>query len=163
MTIYLMRHGFAERPVPGQEDATRCLTEQGRSDVARVAQALAEGQPGLEYLFSSPFLRARQTAELVASAVGMPVDVDPRLAPGCTLDGIEELHTEYGAPVRFMTVGHQPDVGYLIEALTGRSISVREGSLIVVEASALKRDCGTLREVFAPETASELVWFLRNE
>ena len=58
MTIYLMRHGFAERPVPGQEDATRCLTEQGRSDVARVAQALAEGQPGLEYLFSSPFLEA---------------------------------------------------------------------------------------------------------
>jgi phosphohistidine phosphatase len=163
MIIYLMRHGLAERPALGQEDATRRLTEQGHADVSQVAHALAEVQSGLEYLFSSPYLRARQTAELVASAVGMPVQIDRHLAPGCTLDALEELHVAYGAPQRFMAVGHQPDVGNLVQAMTGQVISVREGSLIIIEASVLKPRCGVLQGVFAPEATSDLIQILRNE
>lgn len=162
MIIYLMRHGLAERPAPGQEDSTRRLTDLGRADVTRVASALAEGQSGLQYLFSSPYVRAKQTADIVGSAVGIPVEVDARLAPGCTLEGVQDMHFEYGAPMRFITVGHQPDVGYLVQALTGRTVAVREGSLIVIEASELRRDCGRLRAVFAPDTESELVRFLRD-
>ncbi len=164
MIIYLMRHGLAERAVPGKEDATRHLTEQGRSEVTQLAQALAEGLSGLDHLFSSPYLRARQTAELVGAAIGVPVEVDARLAPGCTLHGIEEMHTEYGAPMQFLTVGHQPDVGYLVGALTGRSIAIREGSLIVIEIEApdLKPDSGVLREVFTPDRAADLADYLRS-
>ena len=53
------------------------LTEEGRRQAARLGDALA-GEP-VTAILTSPLLRARQTAEAVAAACGVPVTVDERL------------------------------------------------------------------------------------
>lgn len=64
MHIYLMRHGSAANGKPGMDDSLRPLTPEGEEDVRRVARlAAAVMRPGA--VWSSPYLRARQTAEIV--------------------------------------------------------------------------------------------------
>ncbi len=69
MLLYLIRHAHA---VKEEEDPVRPLSARGRDDVRRLAvflqanHALAAAQ-----LWHSPLLRARETAELLATALGM--------------------------------------------------------------------------------------------
>ena len=89
MRLYIVRHGEAERRAP--TDAERMLTPQGRRQVTALWQTLsAEGvTPGR--LVSSPYVRARQTAEAIAGVAGQ-VRVEtldllvPEGAPGAVLD-----------------------------------------------------------------------------
>ena len=81
-TIYLVQHGDKER-VPGDPG----LTELGRGQAAVTARWL-QGM-GLHTLYSSPLRRARETAEPIARAAGLPVRVDSRLRERLNWDGTE--------------------------------------------------------------------------
>ena len=79
MKLYIARHGETawnvENRVSGRTDIP--LTERG----LRQAQLLAENAVGrgIEVILSSPLLRARQTAQAVSDAIGVPVEIDGRL------------------------------------------------------------------------------------
>ena len=66
---------------------------------------------------TSPLLRARQTGEALARATGATSEPDERLAPGATADTVREALSGRGESV--VVVGHQPDCGRAIAALTG--------------------------------------------
>lgn len=75
--VLCVRHAVAEgHPRLAGDD--RPLSEQGREQAARIADAL-RGQR-LAGIWSSPLLRGRQTADIVGSALDLPVTVDPRLS-----------------------------------------------------------------------------------
>lgn len=57
--------------------ADPALTDEGHRQAARLAEALAR-EP-VTIILSSPLLRARQTAEAIAEACGVPVVIDERL------------------------------------------------------------------------------------
>ncbi len=80
------------------------------------ARLAAEGAGGAAVV-ASPLLRARETAEEIARALGTTAEPDERLAPGATAAGIREAASERGATV--VAVGHQPDCGRVAAALTG--------------------------------------------
>ena len=117
--IFLMRHGIAaDLGVGGViRDADRPLTPEGRAKL----QVMAEGMRRLELkfnlIFTSPLLRARQTAEVVADVLELQhkVKLLESLAPGKGLVGAEsgkaEIFIEMGAYsfTRALLVGHQPD------------------------------------------------------
>src|SRR5690606_42001845 len=65
MRLWLLRHGEAQRFAP--QDSLRALTARGRGEVLASAERL-RGRP-LEAILTSPHVRARQTAELVAQAL----------------------------------------------------------------------------------------------
>lgn len=82
ITFYLVRHGEAENNVrqilnsaPVKHEYP--LTERGREQAQKAAAYLAT--VGAEALYSSPILRAKETAGIIAEATGLPVHFDDRL------------------------------------------------------------------------------------
>ena len=79
MKLYIARHGQTqwnlENKVSGRTDIP--LTEMGLQQAAQLAEN-AKGK-GIEVILASPLLRARQTAQAVSDAIGVPVQIDDRL------------------------------------------------------------------------------------
>ena len=71
MNLYILRHGPAvERDAPGySRDQDRPLTPEGRQRIEGITRAMTVLKVNPDAIFSSPFLRARQTAEIVAAAL----------------------------------------------------------------------------------------------
>jgi len=125
----------------------RALTEHGRMVLMTLVGVLGQVLAAPDVLLHSPYDRARQTAEIIADAWGVSPEGDVRLSPGCGLSELADVYEDYARPERFMTVGHQPDVGMLVQLLTGRMISIREGTLVVIEAPSLRPRAGKVPQV----------------
>jgi phosphohistidine phosphatase len=114
MRLYLVRHAKA---APGEPDELRELTPAGEERAREVAMKLAADGVRPDVILTSPLVRARQTADELGRALGTPVEVDERLAPGATAEGLREAVAGRGQVV--MAVGHQPDCGEIAAELTG--------------------------------------------
>ena len=112
MRLFLVRHAAA---APGSPDELRRLTAEGREQARELAERLAKERPTV--VLTSPLLRARETADAVARAAGVPLRVDERLAPGATAPALLAALEDAGDTV--VAVGHQPDCGEIAAALTG--------------------------------------------
>lgn len=82
ITFYLVRHGEAENNVRFILNSAGAkkeypLTEHGREQIVGVAKQLAT--VAADALYSSPILRAKETAEIIAQATGLPINFDDRL------------------------------------------------------------------------------------
>jgi phosphohistidine phosphatase len=115
MRVIIVRHASA---APGNPDAARRLTASGREASRMLGELLADRQP--DAVVSSPLVRARETAEAIAAAAGLEADVDERLAPGATAEGLREVVAGRGDTV--VTVGHQPDCSEIVLELIGREV-----------------------------------------
>src|SRR6185436_3496825 len=85
MEIYLLRHGIAvERDAHRGPDEERALTDEGRRKVRRGAEAMRAMKLSCDVILSSPLVRARQTAEIVAESLRLKkqLQVTEHLAPG---------------------------------------------------------------------------------
>ncbi len=123
MRILVMRHGEAVDPHHAPSDDSRWLTGKGRTTVRGVAGALSE--LGLRYsrIYTSPLVRAVQTAEILASIDWFdgPVQVVAGLDPGqgTTRDALAPL--EHAREDDFVVlVGHEP----LVRVMTGHLLGV---------------------------------------
>lgn len=107
--LFLMRHGPAEDGSLSGRDFDRALTSSGRQCVERVAEALRERGERPGRLLSSPLVRARETAEIVARTLNLDLEVDHQLAPeGDLVQAARGELTRGTASV--MLVGHEPDM-----------------------------------------------------
>lgn len=115
MKLWLLRHGAAE---PYQRhDADRQLTEQGREQVIAAAEFLKD--VAFDRVLCSPYIRARQTAELLCSTLQRQGDIEivPWLTPED--DPREVTRKLDGYPVEnLLIVAHQPLLGSLASWLT---------------------------------------------
>lgn len=99
--VYLARHGETDwnRESRWQGHADIALNDQGRAQAAALAERL---RPlGVVRAITSDLSRARETAAIVASRLGLPLDVDPALRERCfgvfeglTADECARLHAE---------------------------------------------------------------------
>jgi phosphohistidine phosphatase len=112
--LYLVRHADA---APGEPDELRQLTPRGRQQAREVGARLAALGASGAAILTSPLLRARETAEEIARALGTTPQADERLAPGATATGVRKAAEERGKDV--VVVGHQPDCGRVAAELTG--------------------------------------------
>lgn len=156
MVLYLFRHGIAGLPPPGQGDAARTLTPEGIAQLERQASALKRAGFYVDRLVSSPLVRARQTAERLAPALGVSPETDPLLKPGCTFDDAAELVARRPQAAQIMLVGHQPDLGRLVRRLTGSNVRVRTGTMAVIDVQALRPSGGLLLGLYDPEVMARL-------
>ena len=116
--LLVMRHGPAE--APGHHgDADRRLTPVGRRLTDTACGALARVVPKPARIYTSPLARARETADLLATAMGADAPVvTPSLAPGfdrVTLG--RELAAARLQPLAM--VGHEPDLSAFVGWLLG--------------------------------------------
>ena len=122
MILYLMRHGTAvnvgERGV--RTDAHRMLSEEGVDKTRAVAHGLKRIMGDeLKRLVSSPLVRARETAEIVAGILGGGIGVETadELSGGADpLEVVAWLRRQPAVPT--LLVGHMPDLGALASCLT---------------------------------------------
>jgi phosphohistidine phosphatase len=114
MRLYLVRHAEA---APGEPDELRPLTPEGRSQARALGERLAADGVEVDALLTSPLLRARQTGDELADALGVDGEPDERLAPGATLELVRAAVGDRGESV--LVVGHQPDCGQIAAAITG--------------------------------------------
>jgi phosphohistidine phosphatase len=126
MRVIVVRHADA---APGEPDELRALTAEGRE----TARALGERLRGtkIDAVVSSPLLRARETAEPIARAAGVDPQTDERLSPGATADDVRDAAAGRGDTV--VIVGHQPDCGLAVLALTGREVAFPPGGTAELE------------------------------
>ena len=71
MNLYLMRHAIAAEPDENTEDNLRSLTEKGRKKLGKIAHNLEKLELEFDNIITSPYLRARQTADVVAHVLGI--------------------------------------------------------------------------------------------
>ena len=119
--LFILRHGRAESPAAQGSDFERCLTESGRSDVARVASRLAARGIRPRRLVASPARRAQETAQIVAQVLGHPgqaVIYDPELYLASRQVLLDHLASQPGEVDTLLLVGHEPGLSDLGRYLT---------------------------------------------
>lgn len=103
-TLYLIRHGQTEWNLKGrlQGGKDSPLTVLGRQQAQGLAISLKAKPPSL--ILASPLSRASKTAEIIAKALGIPIEKDERLgelrfgaAEGLILNEIDERWPEFRA------------------------------------------------------------------
>jgi phosphohistidine phosphatase len=154
MELYFLRHGDAGTP-PGWKgtDEQRPLSREGAARMRREAKAIARLRLPLEAILASPLLRARQTAEIVARAVGLRdgVSVDERLRPGFGKGELEQILIAHRVIRGLMLVGHEPDFSRVISAWTGGGrVEMQKGSLARVDLPTLAPGAGVLAWLLPP-------------
>ncbi len=111
MRLLIVRHAEA---APGNPDELRPLTPSGREQARTLGRRLRRERLLPDAVVTSPLLRARETA--AALALGEP-QTDRRLAPGAAPADLRDAARGRGETV--LLVGHQPDCGRAVAALTG--------------------------------------------
>lgn len=157
LEIYLLRHAHAGNPSEWHgDDAKRPLSPKGRRQAERLGHFLAQRAILPDSIVCSPKLRAKQTAELVADALGTAVSVDERLAGPLDVDDIEAI-TDGAGGTSIMLVGHDPDFSDLAAALCGAAyMPLKKGAIARIDASLpLQHGSGILRWLVPPDLLTD--------
>ena len=136
MEIWLLRHAAAEERAESGRDEDRTLSEDGHRRARELARGLAELEPGIELILTSPYQRARQTAEPVARTLRLTSKLRETQALEPSSDPEEILGEVRGEQAQvILLVGHEPHLG----ALLGRLVSGRAGLEIPMKKASLAR------------------------
>ncbi len=157
MLIYLLRHGVAEDRPPGHaDDRERALTPEGAQRMQQEAQGMRRLAIELDRLLTSPYARARQTAEIVGRALAVAVEIEPALAPGMRLEDLQRAIERAGAQ-RVMVVGHEPDLSSVGGALIGGGqLQFKKGALALIDLPSDSDLDGQLCWLLAPSVLRAL-------
>jgi phosphohistidine phosphatase len=157
MELYILRHAIAvERGTAGyKSDFDRPLTPEGERKLRRITKAMRNLELSFDLILSSPYVRARETAEIVASAFSLKkVETSDSLAPeGNLREFVVELKTRTPTPEGVLLVGHEPFLSLLISLLvsgsTKTSISLKKAGLAKLTVEGLR-----------PGRCAQLEWLL---
>jgi phosphohistidine phosphatase len=161
MEIYILRHGIAEDGGHGMRDADRALTAEGVEKLQPVLRrARAAGvDPGI--ILTSPYIRARQTAELALKALkGKGELVETRaLTPESSPDAVWDEIRVHKSENQLMIVGHEPLLSAVYAHLLGEpslQIDVKKGSIGRIDVERFTGNPrGALRWLLPPKLAGE--------
>ena len=124
--LWLLRHGEAE-PHDVRPDDERRLTDRGREQSEAAGRALAALGLEFQHAFTSPKVRARDTALLACRALGCEPVEHPSLRSGFDRDDAVELLAAAGEDKRILVVGHDPDFSQVVHDLTGARVGLKKG------------------------------------
>jgi phosphohistidine phosphatase len=146
MNLYFLRHGLAgDRDVSRYpDDSQRPLVPEGRRKLRCIAAGMHALDLQFDVLLSSPYVRACQTAEIVAGAFHMErkLQLADDLAPeGSARRLVRLLKTKHSAANNLLLVGHEPYLGELIGVLLagkpGWFLDLKKGGLCLLSAESL--------------------------
>ena len=136
-TLILMRHGNALScwDAKVSSDRLRPLSQEGQEKVRQSAQKIAGQDICPQVIFTSPLLRAAQTAEIVSAALNnAPVETETILngfsSEQEVCDFLREQLETYNT---VLAVGHNPNVTYAAHLLFGSVCHFAPGSFAVID------------------------------
>jgi phosphohistidine phosphatase len=140
--VYLIRHGLAEaRGDSWPDDAKRPLTDEGMSRLRKQVRGLARLGVSVDLILTSPFVRARQTADIVAGGLHPQphvVALDSLTPDGSYADVVADL-AKHARRSRIALVGHEPGIGELAARLIGsrHRLPFKKGAVCCIEIDSL--------------------------
>lgn len=154
MDVFVLRHAIAEDAGPGQADSERRLTNLGRDRLRLVVRrAIAAGMdPGV--VLTSPYVRARQTAEILLEELDRPRELvtTANLTPYAAVADLWQELREYSSLSPVIVVGHNPQLSEFVSVLIG---STRYAVEMKKAAIACVKDAGS-----GGQPAGRLSWML---
>jgi len=162
MTLFILRHGIAvEHDAPGYDrDSDRPLTAEGRRKTRLIARALGKLGIKPDVILTSPFVRAHQTAEIVATELRLKKRLhvcEPLASGGSAKQLIAEINKQHSDAASIMLVGHEPDLSQLASLLlsgkpNGVRIELKKGGLCGLETDELRAGkCAVLQWLAPPK------------
>lgn len=153
MQLLIIRHAIAlPRGTPGIPDPERPLTERGIEKFRKAAAGLARLSPPPEAILTSPWTRARHTAEIASEAWGGPVPLNTPCLAGGSFDLIQKELAAFPESATVAIVGHEPDLSALLAILLGTDrgerVAFKKGGAALVDLNG-----GLL-------SGGRLIWFL---
>lgn len=129
-----MRHARAEESAQGG-DSFRRLTEQGRREALEAGLALRDRNEGVSLILSSPRIRARETADRVAAALGgsARIQINPGLTCGATIEAYWDVIRSEGAGGALLLVAHNPDLSAFATSIIHRVVGFSPATLCCME------------------------------
>jgi phosphohistidine phosphatase SixA len=151
--LHLLRHADAGDPAAWRgDDADRPLSDKGYQQAERLALHLALAGFEPDAVVSSPKVRALQTAEIVAAALGIEVRVDDRLGETLSIPGVEAILRDAGDVARPVLVGHDPDFSELLSSLADARLEMKKGALARIDLpDGLRAGGARLRWLLPPD------------
>ncbi|MBW2291600.1 MAG: phosphohistidine phosphatase SixA [Deltaproteobacteria bacterium] len=135
MDLYIVRHGEA---ASGANDAARRLTDHGRSEVEKIAQAMSQRGVSIRQIRHSGRARARETAEIIGSHLEPPAGV-VAIAGIHPDDPVEPIALSlFGERESLMLVGHLPFVARMVAHLTAGSADRRSMNFPTATVACLR-------------------------
>jgi phosphohistidine phosphatase len=150
--LWLLRHGDAE-PHGARQDADRRLTAKGEKQARTAGEALA--RLGLEFaaVYTSPRVRARDTARLAAKALKADPMVHQPLSAGFDASEARALLAAQGDDARVLVVGHEPDFSQTVFDFTGGRVDLKKGGVAAVRVDGTR---GELIDLLRPRELEEI-------
>ena len=158
MNLYILRHAKAEEfGSRYSDDSKRPLTKAGEKEMFRVAEGMRGMDLSFDLILTSPFARAKRTAEIVAE-----VFKSNKLRPSKNLAGgadarnlIDELNDDYPSHENILLVGHEPYLSRLISRLSAGdgklSLNLKKAGLCKLTVGGLRAGrCAQLEWLLTP-------------
>ena len=155
--LCIMRHGIAVDRASGtsSSDSRRALTPEGRERMTKIALGLLKTGFRPQGVVSSPYLRAAETAKIVADSIEpQPTfELCDALKPGGAPANVLAFLSSRPQFTRVLMVGHEPDLSELAALLLGAS---RQTDLAFKKGGC----CLISFERFPPQAPGRLIWWL---
>jgi phosphohistidine phosphatase len=155
--LYIMRHGIAvERGSAGYfDDSKRPLTSDGKKKMEEITRGLMRLGFDVDWIVSSPLVRALETAKMVAAELGghCPFDISEDLRPGGSAEALIAFLAKHPNRKRVLVVGHEPDLSEMAGRLIGAG---RRADLALKKGGC----CLITFDDFPPKSPGKLIWWL---
>ena len=166
MNLYIVRHAIAvEEGAAGYEsDSERTLTDKGRKKMRQVAKGLRSLGVEFDLILSSPYVRARETAEILAEVFKMKKNITftesliPLATPELLIGEINQTYSVESIAV----VGHEPHLSTLIGILVAEDakidLTLKKGGVCYITADDLHHNDhrATLEWLLTPGILTEI-------
>jgi phosphohistidine phosphatase len=155
--FYIMRHGIAvTRGSAGfSDDSKRPLTPEGRQKMRQIVKGLSRLGFDVDWIVTSPLVRAVETAEIVAESLGanVPMDFCDALSPGESAEALISFLAKRPNRKRVLVIGHEPDLSEMAARLLGAgrhaNLAFKKGGCCLITFSE-----------FPPKSPGQLAWWL---
>jgi len=135
-SLLLLRHAKSGNLVPGLNDFDRMLTDGGRKAAELLGAYMSSHKVHLDFVMSSPAVRARETAEIVLRASNKRIDpqYDQRIYEATAQNLLDVIHDVEKSRRQILLVGHNPSLEELLGLLTGVQQPMGTASLAKLSA-----------------------------
>ena len=161
-----MRHGYAGNRLPDpREDTKRELTVSGKKEVVEIAKSLKKLGVKFNVIFSSPFTRAFQTAQIIAEEYELTEQIEQseELKPDGSKGSLYNKLSKLSLDSVILIVGHEPYLSSMINDIISNNDTDRNynknhnNNNIILKKAGLSRIKITST---VPKFKGELRWLL---
>lgn len=149
MKLYFFRHGLAldrsEAIAKKMEDSARPLVEKGRNRTLKMAQYLLHRDENIDAIVTSPYVRAKQTADIIAPVLGLQKKVreSPELVPSAPPQAFQQWLKKHCAEMTsVVVVGHEPHLSTFCSWATAGTtigfIQLKKSGIICLELESIE-------------------------